>query len=230
MTAIQSLIRDADIRSRPPCGGRPVAARILSTNFATSGHAPRAGGDKQPLFTDEKLQDIRSRPPCGGRLQSHRRWWRHHEHQVTPPVRGATEVRRALNPYSRTSGHAPRAGGDVSKNQLDFLLTRTSGHAPRAGGDRHYRVWRRNYADIRSRPPCGGRPGWSCTVDAEIYDIRSRPPCGGRQRPGGSSRILRNIRSRPPCGGRPVPTSAMLLLSSDIRSRPPCGGRHHSAE
>ena len=87
--------RGRNFNQRPPCGGRPNAICVGHISQTISTNAPLAGGDSPYSFLLPRDNDFNQRPPCGGRLGSAILLLFSYRFQPTPPLRGATKIRRS---------------------------------------------------------------------------------------------------------------------------------------
>ena len=214
---------------RPPCGGRRINLCQHHTRQWISIHAPRAGGDQKPPVM----------------LKSEA------EFQSTPPVRGATNWRRAapspwlyFNPrppcggrplivvrllYAAHFNPRPPCGGRRRAEVTHWMPLPISIHAPRAGGDGVLVVVSDGgVRNFNPRPPCGGRPYSGLRATIQTPGFQSTPPVRGATHMAGRPRIqVQHFNPRPPCGGRPL-IVVRLLYAAHFNPRPPCGGRRSS--
>ena len=124
--------------------------------------------------------------------------------QSTPPVRGATKLRRGYYCTYEISIHAPRAGGDLALN-----------------------IFSQERMAFQSTPPVRGATGIPDGVMQHVHDFNPRPPCGGRPDMLVDIPTKDNISIHAPraggdrCHGKPCASGL-----DNFNPRPPCGGRH----
>ena len=149
------------------------------TTVTISIHAPREGGD-----TGHRILSTQQ-----SRFQS------------TPPARGATACKAALERSGVISIHAPREGGDSALNTIC---------AP-------CRIF-------QSTPPARGATAFhSFTLSITSY-FNPRPPRGGRPTRCFIARFWRYFNPRPPRGGRPLWQPLLRPGRKDFNPRPPARG------
>ena len=125
-----------DFNPRPPCGGRRPDLAGADEKKIISIHAPRVGGDGQPIPPRHRARDFNPRPPCGGRRVSHI--------ITSSPL-------YHFNPR-------PPCGGRPWPCRWTPCAPSISIHAPRVGGDDHRPGRLQREQNFNPRPPCGGRP------------------------------------------------------------------------
>ena len=148
-------LRYACFNPRPPRRGRPGGGPSPTVADGVSIHAPRAGGDKPRSpglagcggfnprpprrgrlaeeVADLLLRCFNPRPPRRGRLASPSALRSSPVFQSTPPAQGATWRWRASAPAWPVSIHAPRAGGDTTKDINNMRLKGFNPRPPRRG-------------------------------------------------------------------------------------------------
>ena len=128
-------------QSTPPARGATIQNHMRSGFFYISIHAPREGGDRDPVNLHRPPSDFNPRPPRGGRRFRTICGQGFFIFQSTPPARGAT----------------PRPP------DVETLSPKISIHAPREGGDLVFLEIFHSSTDFNPRPPRGGRQQ-RCTV------------------------------------------------------------------
>ena len=156
------------------------------------------------------------RAPCGARpfKQTTKMAW--DKFQSTRPVRGATQLHRALADYVDISIHAPRAGRDRRSASSSMTASSISIHAPRAGRDRDNGRRRKDGAAISIHAPRAGRDAALIGWGVYIRNFNPRAPCGARLSPIFMFSFPPDFNPRAPCGARPAGTGyrqRYLLIS-----------------
>ena len=130
------MAQDPVFQSTPPARGATTTAASPRAFHRISIHAPREGGDSGRTYKSYLgIRHFNPRPPRGGRLL--RQFIKQTDNltfQSTPPARGATPDTTGGHQRPSISIHAPREGGDKSKERIGIAMA-ISIHAPREGGD-----------------------------------------------------------------------------------------------
>ena len=168
-------------------------------------HAPRVGGDLQPVALPfEKLIISIHAPRVGGDQLFLQLIYAVQKFQSTPPVWGATccgcpptlipgisihaprvggDAYHAVNPQLFViSIHAPRVGGDLYNHDYTTNL-RISIHAPRVGGD-VVKVPMDQKTEISIHAPRVGGDNGNCSLRWCMMRFQSTPPVWGATRGG----------------------------------------------
>ena len=147
--------------------------------------------------------------------------------QSTPPARGATE--KIDCPYSGLiiSIHAPREGGDITRETKEEAIA-ISIHAPREGGDRPPHQAGAGGRGFQSTPPARGatRMPRRMQQTGDIISIHAPREGGDLSRPEFSASCS-IFQSTPPARGATIPTSGNDWLQI-FQSTPPARGATHT--
>ena len=145
--------------------------------------------------------------------------------QPTRPLRGATPVAASGDCSSEISTHAPLAGRDIRREDVQRLL-QISTHAPLAGRDcsgARSTIFIERFQPTR---PLRGATAVRPTVTAYTVNFNPRAPCGAR--PLGSREFYRlmEISTHAPLAGRDHETGVCLTAyDCYFNPRAPCGAR-----
>ena len=246
MVETETLLTDL-FQSTPPVWGATCQLFGVHLQGDISIHAPRVGGDLVVALAvgQHRLISIHA-PRVGGDCWASTCTAGTFRFQSTPPVWGATAVRKRISSSIPISIHAPRVGGDLKSISFSSLIN-ISIHAPRVGGDTSRSGTASASRNFNPRPPCGGRLGKK-RLDNSIVNIsihaprvggdmtsswrllvrlkfQSTPPVWGATISiPGTMRQPRNFNPRPPCGGRPEPVYLMKPSEIKFQSTPPVWG------
>ena len=228
-SAARSSCQAAYFYPRPPCGGRLFCRVPPRAACGISIHVPLAGDDHQPRRAVRAPQLI----------------------SIHVPLAGDDSSGSASASASRISIHVPLAGDDTRHLRLCQNCPRFLSTSPLRGTTHRPKVLQTNFYDFYPRPPCGGRPG-AQTFRADQENFYPRPPCGGRRfSKSGRGRcyfisihvplagddiiaVTRGKLHQPflstsPLRGTTHPRPAIIAVTRDFYPRPPCGGRRQGA-
>ena len=212
---------------RPPRGGRPPKHHAKSrTNLEDFYPRPPRGGRQVKTITTHGAKVFLSTPSArratwyGGKTSTLRRFL------STPSARRATDHRPDLRLRRAISIHALREEGDAGLPRRHGRHPEISIHALREEGD-CYETARRALKWLFLSTPSARRATWPTPSRSSTSEhFYPRPPRGGRP---ASTRTVDSpvfyFYPRPPRGGRPWPPRLPRSIPSDFYPRPPRGGR-----
>ena len=162
-----------------PLAGCDIFSQLVSPCSFIPIHAPLAGCDVSSVMPCNASMNFNPRTPCGVRRTHPRTARARNRFQSTHPLRGATRLIPPLFIQLFISIHAPLAGCDRRKNDVQ-----------------------RPVVHFNPRTPCGVRPYQAARIVFTLSFQSTHPLRGATQTPSRHCQTARNFNPRTPCGVR----------------------------